>query len=74
MSGEVIAALAGIGITLLGCAVSVGLVLGKVSAIDEIKQTLADLVKGNHQQDILLSRIVEHLGINPQHTKLYESK
>lgn len=67
-------AIAGVAITVLGCAVSVGLVLGKISTIDEIKSTLADLVKGNHQQDILLSRIVEHLGINPQHTKLYESK
>lgn len=68
-----LAALVGIGMAVLGCAVTVGMVIAKVGTIDEIRKAISDLVRSNHVQDVALARITEHLGISP-HTSRYESK
>lgn len=61
-------------VTILGCAVTVGMVLAKVNSIDEVRRVLAKLVDSNHDQDLSLARITEHLGISPHRSRMYESK
>ena len=77
MTYATIIAAIGVIMTMLGCAVTVGLVLGKVNMIEEVRKSLDRLVQSNHVQDLTLARITEHLGIDPHRatsSKLYESR